>query len=142
MTTKSAQNNTSKHFSLEDLMTDLFMTEKQKFEYEKKKEAKRMVAEENNKSISKDEEPEPSVMDLRNKIRTLEHENKFLSNQLSRLEQQVTDLTSAMELLNEEVTGERKVEIKERETMIRKLTSRIDRKLFCFFLSLFIHSSM
>ncbi|KAG2389543.1 hypothetical protein C9374_014103 [Naegleria lovaniensis] len=126
MTTKSAEKNASKHFSLEYLMTDLFMTEKQKYEYEKKKEAKRMVAEENNKSIVKDEDQEPSVMDLRNKIRTLEHENKFLSNQLGRLEQQVTDLTSAMELLNEEVTGERKVEIKERETMIRKLTSRID----------------
>lgn len=129
MTTERPEEMANKHNTLEYLMTELFMTDKQKFEYEKKKEAKRMVAEENNKSSVK-EEAEPSLIELKNKLRSLEHENKFLTNQVSRLEFQVSDLNSAMELLREDVTGERKVEIKERETMIRKLSGRIDRKFY------------
>jgi len=104
------------------------MTEKQKNDFERKKEAKRTVAEQNHKVVPDDVDTEPSLLDLRNTLRSLEHENKFLKNQVSRLEQQVGELIQTLDLLKEDTSADRKIEIKERDSMIRKLTSRIDRK--------------
>ncbi|KAL9650437.1 hypothetical protein ABK040_004661 [Willaertia magna] len=110
-----------KQVTLEYLMADLFYNDKQKFEYEqKKKESKK------NETQKKETEDELSVMDLRRSLRYLEHENEILKTQVRRLEQQVESQSQALTLFADETPKHKKIEVKERETMIKKLEQKLD----------------
>jgi hypothetical protein len=109
--------------TLEYLMTELFMDEKLKMDYERKKQVKEMVAKElEQKGLPSKPEQE---IDLRQNIKMLETENEVLKAQQKRVKQEMAELRRTIELLSETNTVKKRTDVKERENFIKQLNNKI-----------------